>query len=403
MDQLLANVPGSSAVVAVIPARGGSKGVRGKNLRPVAGLPLVVRAVRACAAVAEVDLVVVSTDDPRIAEVVRGEGAHVVHRPAALSGDEASSESALLHALDALDAQGIHPGVTALVQATSPFIAPADLARGIDLVRDGAADVAFSVSRSHAFLWRLGDGAAPIGVNHDLSVRLRRQDREPEFVETGAFYVLRTSGFRATGHRFFGRLSMVEVSAGDAIEIDTEDDLALADAVAGLREGERSPIAAKAVVTDFDGVHTDDRARVAADGDESVVVNRSDGMGVALLRLAGIPTLILSSEQSPVVARRAQKLRVEVRHGVEDKLVELTSWAADKGIALADIAYLGNDINDISCLRAVGHGAVVAGAHPQAREVATHILRRRGGDGAVRELADRVLAHAMRAREDQRG
>lgn len=403
MDQLLADVAGTAAVVAVIPARGGSKGVRGKNLRPLAGIPLVVRAVRACAAVADIDLIVVSTDDPRIAEVARNEGAYVVDRPAELSVDEASSESALLHALEALGAQGIHPGVTALVQATSPFISPSDLARGVDLVRGGNADVAFSVTRSHAFLWRLADSETPVAVNHDPSMRLRRQERDPEFVETGAFYVMWTAGFRAVGHRFFGRLGMVEVAATDAIEIDTEDDLAFAGAIADLRESDRSPIAAKAVVTDFDGVHTDDRARVAADGEEWVVVNRSDGMGVALLRLAGIPTLILSSEQSPVVARRAQKLRVEVRHGVEDKLVELRSWAADKGIDLADIAYLGNDINDVSCLAAVGHGAVVAGAHPQAREVATHILRRRGGDGAVRELADRVLAHARRAKEDQRG
>lgn len=418
MDQLLAEAPGATAgpsvsaaptsgasggTVAVIPARGGSKGVPGKNLRKLNGLSLVARAVRSCSAVPGIDLVVVSTDDARIAEAALAEGAHVVDRPAHLADDEASSESALVHALGALGATGVRPAVTILVQATSPFISPSDLSRAVDLVRGGDADVAFSVVRSHSFLWKLGtDG--PTAVNHDASVRLRRQDRDPEFVETGAFYVMRTAGFLANNHRFFGNLRLVEVGAGDAIEIDSEYDLKLANAIADHRElPDNSPIPAKAVVTDFDGVHTDDRATVTEDGHESVVVNRSDGMGVKLLREAGIPMLILSTERNPVVARRAEKLGVEVRHGVGDKLAVLTEWASDNGLDLADIAYLGNDINDISCLTAVGHGAVVSGAHPGAREVATHVLGRRGGDGAVRELADRVLAHAMPAREDRHG
>lgn len=414
MDQLTAEVPQVTAaplpagastgrVVAVVPARGGSKGVPRKNLRELNGLSLVARAVRSCRGVPGIDLVVVSTDDAQIAEIARGEGAHVVDRPAHLAGDEASSESALVHAIDALGVVGVSPEVTILVQATSPFISPSDLGRAVELVRGGRADVAFSVSRTHGFLWRVGpDG--PQAVNHDARVRPRRQDRDPEFAETGAFYVMRTAGFLASGHRFFGRLWLVEVAAADAIEIDGEDDLTLARALVEQRElSGPSPIAAKAVVTDFDGVHTDDRATITQDGREAVVVNRSDGMGVALLREAGIPVLIVSTERNPVVAARAAKLGVEVRQGVEDKLGALMAWAQDRGLDLADIAYLGNDVNDISCLAAVGHGAVVSGAHPGAREVATHVLSRRGGDGAVRELADRVLAHAVPAREERHG
>lgn len=413
MEQLLAEVPlareradalrpAGGGVVAVIPARGGSKGVPGKNLRKLNGLSLVARAVRSCAAVPGIDLVVVSTDDARIAEAARSEGAHVVERPAHLADDEASSESALVHALGSLGSRGVRPEVTVLVQATSPFINPADLARAVGLVDSNAADVAFSVVRTHTHLWREGS-SGPVAVNHDARVRLRRQDRQPEFNETGAFYVMRTAGFLERGHRFFGRLHLVEVAAGDALEIDTEYDLRLAHAIADRREEpDNSPIPAKAVVTDFDGVHTDDTARVDQDGTESVVVSRSDGMGVKLLREAGIPTLILSTETNPVVAARAAKLGVEVLHGVDDKAAVLTGWAADHDIDLADIAYLGNDINDISCLALVGHGAVVSGAHPSAREAATHLLSRRGGDGAVRELAERVLAAATTAAVEER-
>ena len=381
----------TARVCVVIPARGGSKGVTRKNLRPIGGESIVVRAVRTLQAVESVDAVVVSTDDDQIAALARAAGADVIERPGKLAGDQASSESALLHALGQLAARGALPEVTVFVQATSPFIDADDVARAIALVLAGDCDVAFSVTRSDAHLWR--DGAeGPEGVNHDSAVRQRRQDRKPEYLETGAFYVLNTRGFLETGHRFFGRLRFIEVDAGDAIEIDTEHDLRLAEILSAQRgEHDLAAVPAKAVVTDFDGVHTDDRALVDEHGVESVTVNRSDGMGIAQLRRAGVPVLILSSETNRVVRTRARKLGVDVINGCDDKLTALRGWADEQGISLADIAYLGNDINDVGCLGAVGWPAVVADAHPAAVASAHIVLRRRGGDGAVRELADRVL------------
>lgn len=379
------------SVVAIIPARGGSKGVPGKNVRPVAGRPLVARAIDSLLA-AGVDLVVVSTNDDEIASISTAAGARIVERPAELAGDTATSESAIVHTLDVLAAEGIVAEITVFVQATSPFIEPDDVMRGIAAVSSGESDVAFSAAETHVFLWRNGaDGAE--GVNHDKSFRPRRQDREPEFAETGAFYVFRTEGFREAGHRFFGRVSMVEVSPRTAIEVDTEDDLAIVEAIAASREkGVPASIPALAVVTDFDGVHTDDMAFVDQDGRESVRVRRGDGLGVELLRNAGVPFLILSKEKNPVVVRRAEKLKVDVLSGEDDKETALRKWAADNGIALADIAYLGNDVNDIAPLQIVGWPVVVADAHPQAKAVARVVLSRRGGEGAVRELAELVLA-----------
>lgn len=383
-------------VVAVIPARGGSKGVPRKNLRPLGGEPLVVRAVRSLRAVSSVDQVVVSTDDHEIAYAARAAGALVIDRPARLAGDEASSESALRHALAALGTRGAVPEVTVFVQATSPFIDPDDVDRAVACVSTGGSDVAFSVVRTEQHVWRLGpDG--PEGVNHDKRRRQRRQDRAPEFIETGAFYAMRTHGFLEHGHRFFGRLEMVEVSPRDALEIDTEHDLRLAEELLTRREAENSdpascPLRARAVVTDFDGVHTDDSLRLDSHGVESVVVSRSDGLGIGRLREAGIPVLVLSTETNPVVRARAEKLGVDAVTGCTDKIAALTAWARDLDIPLADVAYLGNDVNDVECLRAVGWPVVPAGAHSAARVAAPYVLRRRGGDGAVRELADRVLA-----------
>ena len=203
--------------------------------------------------------------------------------------------------------------------------------------------------------------------------------------------MFRADGFRESRHRFFGRIRIAAVPEWTAIEIDDVEQLRIARALAALHEAPQA-IPVRAVVTDFDGVHTDDTAIIDADGGERVRVSREDGMGVALLRRAGVPLLILSTEVNPVVRARAAKLRVPVLHGLDDKETALRDWAQENGVPLADIAYLGNDVNDLSAMRIVGWPVAVANAHPLVVEAARVVLRRRGGDGAVRELVERVLS-----------
>jgi N-acylneuraminate cytidylyltransferase len=380
-----------SEVVAIIPARGGSKGVVRKNLRRVGGVPLVARAVDAATRCASIDRVVVSTDDADIAAVAAEWGAEVVVRPAELAGDAASSESALLHALDVLEERKVDVGVIAFLQATSPFIDVPALDEAVQLVRSRRRDSVFSAIETYGFLWARTAACAAEAVGHDADVRPRRQDREPHFLETGAFYVFRAAGFRAIRHRFFGSVGIVEVPERTAIEIDTEGELEIARALAPLIDTPER-VVVDAVVTDFDGVHTDDSVHVSQDGTETVTVSRADGMGVALLREAGIPVLILSTEANPVVSARAGKLRVEVVQGSADKAAALRAWADGRGIPLSRIAYLGNDVNDLPCLELVGWPVAVPGAHPLVLAAARVVLDRPGGAGAVRDLAERVLA-----------
>ena len=277
------------------------------------------------------------------------------------------------------------------LQATSPFISPAGIDEAVGLVTGSGFDVAFSAFPTYGFLWsRAIDGTAA-AVNHSAGDRPRRQDREPHFMETGAFYAMDAAGFRAAGHRFFGRVGMVEVSEAAALEIDDAVQLRIAGALAHLIEAPE-PIEVDAVVTDFDGVHTDDTATIDARGGERVRVNRSDGMGVALLRRRGIPLLILSTETNPVVAARADKLQVPALTGIRDKAAALREWADAQQLALDRIAYLGNDVNDLPAMRLVGWPVATADAHPDVRNAARRVLSRRGGDGVVRELADLVLA-----------
>lgn len=384
-------------MLVVIPARGGSKGIPLKNLRPVGGRSLLARGVDAAWAAPSVTDVVVSTDHSQIRNEAYAHGARVIDRPAALASDQASSESAVQHALGTLETE---PDVVVLLQCTSPFIDPAHLEAAIRAVLDCGADVCFSVTEDHSFLWAAPEGTVE-AVGHSAAHRPRRQDRDPQFRETGAFYAMRTAGFRTAGHRFFGTLKFQVVPPADAPEVDSFDDLALVSAQALRRESGPATlpapgIDADALVTDFDGVHTNDLALVAQDGSEFVTVSRSDGMGVSRLRRAGVPVLILSTETNTVVAARAAKLGVEVIHGVDDKAARLAAWMSERGLDPARVAYVGNDVNDVAAMGSVGWPIAVADARPEALAAARIVLHKPGGQGAVREACERILASQTR-------
>ncbi|MBB2933417.1 N-acylneuraminate cytidylyltransferase [Amycolatopsis bartoniae] len=389
-------------VLAVVPARGGSKGVPGKNLAKVGEDPLVARAVRALRSSARVDEVVVSTDSTEIGTVAKAAGAVVLPRPAELSGDSVSSEAVLLHVLDAFEQEHGHaPDVVLMVQCTSPFIATETIDNVVAQVADNGWDCALTAVRVHEFLWQRDAEGGAVAVNHDAAVRPRRQERAPEFRETGAVYGMRVSGFRAARHRFFGRIGLVETPAEHAIEIDTPEDLAVARLLAATLEPPVPELVdVDAVVTDFDGVHTDDHALVLQDGTEGVMVSRSDGAGVARLLAAGVPLLILSVEQNPVVAARAAKLGAQVLHGVGDKAAVLKTWLAEQRLDPARVAYVGNDLRDLEAMALVGWPIAVQDARPEVRRAARLVLDRPGGYGAVREVADLVL-HAVERRKEQ--
>lgn len=151
----------------------------------------------------------------------------------------------------------------------------------------------------------------------------------------------------------------------------------------------------KALVTDFDGVHTDNTVLVDEEGREFVSCSRRDGMGIELLREKGLHLLILSREANPVVRARARKLRMEVMHHVLDKLPALDDWRREAQLQWEEIAYIGDDINDIDCLKACGLGAVPADAHKDAKVYADLVLTENGGKGAIRELCDYLLANDL--------
>ena len=146
----------------------------------------------------------------------------------------------------------------------------------------------------------------------------------------------------------------------------------------------------RAVVFDFDGVFTDNRVIVSENGTESVLCSRSDGLGIELLKKLDIPMIIISSEKNPVVSKRARKLGLPVVHGLEVKLNELYKFSDSIKTDMKDIAYVGNDINDFECMKAVGFPIAVLNAVNEIKKISKYILNTKGGDGAVRELCELI-------------
>ena len=386
------------STVAVILARGGSKGIPGKNVATVAGAPLVEHSVVQALRSATVDAVYVSTDDAAIGAAARAAGAELIDRPADIAGDEATSESALEHALEHITATVGDPDLIVFLQPTSPLRRPSDIDEAVAALRDAGADSLFSANELHAFLWREADGEVT-SFSYDHRSRPRRQDRDvTDWIENGSIYVFRPWVLRELGNRLGGTIIVHEMSATTSFQIDEPGDIELIEAIAATEPG-LTGIADRAVshrdldllVFDFDGVFTDNTVIVDQHGTESVICNRSDGMGVAMLRAAGLDMAILSTETNPVVAARAAKLSLPVHQGSSDKAADLRSLVAERGADLDRVAFVGNDVNDLPALELVGVPIAVADAVPAVLQAARWITSRPGGHGAVREIADRLL------------
>lgn len=386
-------------VLAIIPARGGSKGIPGKNLRPVGGRPLVEHVIKAAREARRVGRVVVSTDAPDIGAVAMAAGAEVVWRPADISGDLASSEAALLHVLDTLrETESFVPDVVVFLQCTSPLTQPEDIDATIEAMEREAADCALTVAPFHHFLWRTDPKEGAVGINHDKTRRPMRQQREGQFMETGAVYVMRAAGLLAHRHRFFGRVALAVTPLERSMEIDEPADLAVADMRLRMRDRAAQCAgllaSARALVMDFDGILTDNFVYVDQVGGEAVRCSRSDGWGIGKLRQAGLAVTVISTETNPVVQARCRKLGISCATGASNKVEALLNWCGTQGVTPQDVVFLGHDENDLDCLRIVGCAAVPADAHPAARALAHIVLSQAGGRGAVRELCDRILEQA---------
>lgn len=381
--------------LAIIPARGGSRGIPRKNICAVAGRPLLAYTIDHAKGTPAIDRIVVSTDSPDIASVAAQYGAEVVWRPPDISGDGASSESAMLHALDEVAARdGYRPDLVVLLQATSPLRHAQDAQRAIETLVAEEADSLFSACTLHGFIWRRnGHGLA--SFSYDYRARAPRQQAPEDLLENGSIYVTRHTLLRATGNRLGGRIAVYRMDPLDSFQVDEPADLQTVERLLRWRNHVGTPaplVDVDLLALDFDGVMTDDRVLVDQNGTEAVWCHRGDGWGIASLREAGIAIVVISAEVNPVVSARCRKLRIDAVQACDDKLRALQALARERGLVSSRIAYVGNDVNDLPSLRWVGVPIAVADASPDVRAACRHVTSRPGGRGAVREVADWILA-----------
>ena len=397
-------------ILSLIPARGGSKSIPRKNIRPLAGHPLIAYSIAAGRQARLVTRTIVSTDDEEIAAVARQYGAETPFlRPAEFAQDNTTDFPVFTHALGWLrEHEGYQPEIVVQLRPTSPIRPPEMVDGAIQLLLDHPqADSVRGIvpSGQNPFkMWRVDETGRmrPLlsvpGIAEPFNAP--RQALPQTYWQTGHIDAIRVSTILEKNSLSGETILPLHIDPRYTIDIDTLKDWARAEGLVTQGDlpmvrpgpGKRPlPSQVALVVFDFDGVMTDDRVWVDENGQESVVVHRGDGMGIALLRKAGIPAAVLSTERNKVVAARCKKLHLPVQQDLQDKAAALRKLLAEQQIDPAQVVYLGNDVNDLPCFPLVGCAVVVADAHPAVIAAADLVLEHTGGHGAVRELVDIIL------------
>ncbi len=395
-------------VLAVIPARGGSKGIPRKNIKSFAGYPLIAYSIAAGTQAETVTRVILSTDDEEIAAVGREYGAETPFlRPAEFAQDQTLDLPVFEHALNWLaEHEGYRPDVVVQLRPTSPIRPSGMVDAAVRMLlanpeADSVRGVVPAGQNPHK-MWRIDPVSGRMqglltveGLAEPYNAP--RQALPPVYWQTGHIDAIRPRVILEQ-HSMSGRVILpLHIEPRYTVDIDTPFDWLRYEWLvyhAGLemvtpgRARRPLPETVRLLVMDFDGVLTDNRVWVDQDGREAVMAYRSDSMGLKRLMAHGVETLILSTEVNRVVAARAQKMGVPVLHGVDDKAERLRQYLAERQIDPHTVVFLGNDFNDTPCFPLVGCAVAVADAQPEALREADLVLERTGGHGAVRELCD---------------
>jgi len=398
-------------ILAIIPARGGSKGIPRKNIRSFAGYPLIAWSI-AAARQSRVTRVIVSTDDDEIAAVARQWGAETPFlRPAQFAQDNSTDLPLFEHALGWLvENEGYKPDVVIQLRPTSPVRPHGLVDAAVKILLDHPdADCVRGVvpaGQNPHKMWRFDSADRPMkplltvdGIAEPYNAP--RQILPPVYWQTGHIDVIRTSVIHDKHSLTGDVIYPLVIDARYTVDIDTLSDWARYEALVhgGLemvspgRARRPMPEKIELIVCDFDGVITDNRVWTDENGREMVAASRSDSMRVAELRQRGVEVMILSSEVNSVVRARAEKMGVEAVHGVGilKKGEALRQLLIEKKVDASHVVFVGNDFNDLPCFEIAGWAVAVADAYPEVARAADHVLSKPGGYGAVRELCDLIL------------
>lgn len=382
--------------VAFIPVRGGSKSIPLKNIKYICGRPLVYWTIKAACGCKYIDKVYVATDSDVIRKTVESfkdsfetkvfSKVSVIDRSAESATDTASTERAMLEFADNYVFDNI-----VLIQATSPLLVSNDLNRGFEVFEEKGIDSVLSVVLQKRFHWSKDNLGFVHPTNYDVFKRPRRQEFNGYYVENGAFYITSKINLMNSQNRVSGNIKAVEMNEDTFFEIDEPNDWIIVEALM-KKNGITLPADVpeiKMLLTDCDGCLTDGGMYYSEHGDELKKFNTRDGMGFKILREKGIITGIITSENVDLNRRRAEKLELDVfEAGCIDKVTTVKRICQEKGISVKNVAYIGDDINDLEVIRMVGYGCAPANAMPLVKEAAKYITVAKGGEGVIREVVE---------------
>ena len=378
--------------IAFIPVRGGSKSIKNKNIKKINNRPLIYWVLDALSDCNLIDMIVVSTDSDEIRNTVNEYGNKnilVINRSKEVSTDYASTESVMLEFANSYEFENI-----ILVQATSPLLSKEDIENGLEEYEN--ADSVLSVVNQKRFIWSNTKNSHPI--NYDYLNRPRRQDFDGFFVENGAFYITSKKLLLKNECRISGKINAVVMDEESYYEIDEPSDWSIIENLLKMKH-ETSDLSEKirkikCLLVDCDGVLTNGAMYYTENGDEIKKFSTKDGMGFKLLKEKGFLTGIITGEDVQLVKRRFEKMNLDILYmGVSDKLKVLNQICEDYKLAYDEIAYIGDDINDIDVIKNVGFGCCVNDSVKSVKNNASYITYSDGGNGAVREVIDLLLMY----------
>lgn len=381
--------------IAFIPVRGGSKSIPLKNIKPFCGKPLVCWAIESLENSEDVDAIIVATDSNKIEKIINSynyKKVKIYNRSPENASDTASTESVML---EYIAHAKMHESTTFMVvQATSPLTQTQHFAEALQMYKKKNFDSILSCVKNTRFFWN-PNGTS---INYDYQNRPRRQDFEGMWMENGAFYISSINNILTSKNRLSGRIGIYEMPEYTSTEIDEPDDWPMLENLMYkhvLSKKSKDFKKIKLFIADVDGTLTDAGMYYSENGDEFKKFNTKDGLGIRLLREAGIKTGFITSENTKIVENRASKLKVDYLYQGkinEGKLAIAQEICDEERISLEEVAYIGDDVNCIELLNAVGFAACPADAHEKVKAIPNiHVMNICGGAGCVREWIDLIL------------
>uniref|UniRef100_A0A8C6WN58 N-acylneuraminate cytidylyltransferase n=1 Tax=Neogobius melanostomus TaxID=47308 RepID=A0A8C6WN58_9GOBI len=388
---------------ALILARGGSKGIPLKNVKTLAGIPLIGWVLRAAVDSELFDSVWVSTDHDHIEKVALSCGARIHRRSAEVSKDSSTSLDTIQEFLR------LNPEVDIVcnIQATSPCLHPFHLKEALQLITEQGYDSVFAVVRRHHFRWqevKNDSGELTRPLNLDPHNRPRRQDWDGELCESGSFYFTQRELIEEQGLLQGGKVAYYEMWPEYSVDIDVDIDWPVAEQRV-LRYGYFGcvpPEVVKLMFCNISGCLTEGRIFLSVSGEEMVSINTRDTAGIRILQKEGVEVMLLTSSLNPFEKALSQKvsarLGCEVLCVGEQPLDDLETLVKERKLSWRDVAFMGNDEIDVQCLNVAGLSAVPSDAPVLAKNAAKYICTAPGGKGAMLEFAEHIRLQKRKAK-----